>query len=132
MLEHAGATEDSVLRERDDLDREGSVVGGGGLAHGLDGADIDVRIDIHVRADGRRAVAHELREHPLGDLGARVAELASACAIVPDPALGAAFAAIGLPGEAEPRHVDVGVRVHEAGQREQAPPVDLAGAEGAI
>ncbi len=55
-VEHARPAQHAVLREGDELDREGAVVGCGRFAHGLDGAHADIGVDIHVRADGGRAV----------------------------------------------------------------------------
>ena len=131
-VEHAGPAQHAVLRERDDLDGECAVVGCRGLAHRVDRAESDVGVDVHVGADRRGAVADELVEDAPGDVGARVAELAAPLALVADAALGAALAAVRLPREPDPRHVDVGVRVHETGEGEQAPSVDLARADGVI
>ena len=131
-IEHAGATDDAVLREGDDLDDQCPLVRRGGFAHRLDRSDADIRIDVHMGADSGGAVADELRQHAFRDLGARIAEVAAAASLVADPALGAAFAGVGLPGEPEPRHVDVRMRVDEPWQGQEAPAVDLAVAGGVV
>ncbi|OJU41153.1 MAG: hypothetical protein BGN97_15480 [Microbacterium sp. 69-10] len=50
-------------------------------------------------------------------------------ALVLDAAVGAADTAVGLPRQTPPRLVDVGVGVDDAGDREQAAPVDLSGVD---
>ncbi len=115
QLEHAGATQHAVLRERDDLHRERTVVLGDRRVYRLDPTEPDPRVDVDVGADRGGAVPHELGEHAPGDLDRRDAELVTPGALVPDAALGAAFAAVRLPGKPPPRLVDVRVRVDETG-----------------
>ena len=102
QLEHAGATQHAVLRERDDLHRERTVVLGDRRVHRLDPTEPDPRVDVDVGADRGGAVPHELGEHAPGDLDRRDAELVTPGALVPDAALRAAFAAVPLPGK--PHH----------------------------
>ena len=122
QLEHAGAAQHAVLRERDDLDGERVAVVGDRLADDLDAAQAEPRVDVDVRADRGRAVAHELGEHALRDAEGRNAELVAAGALVADATLGAALAAVRLPGEPPPRLVDVRVRVDEPGEGVVIPP----------
>lgn len=129
-FENARAAEHAVLRERDDLHRQCAVVRGDGLTHDLYAAQPEPEVDVDVRADGRRPVRDELLEHIAGDRRRRHPDLVAPGALMTDPTLGAALAAIGLPRQTPPRLVDVRVRVHEPGKGQQATPVDLAGLHG--
>jgi hypothetical protein len=66
--EYAGAAQHPSCGKADDLDGQRTVVGGDGLTHGLDAAQLEPQIDVDVRADRGGAVAHELLEDVAGDL----------------------------------------------------------------
>ena len=86
--EYAGAAQHTVLREGHDLDGQRTVVGGDGLTHGLDAAQLEPQIDVDVRADRGGAVAHELLEDIAGDLCRRHPDLVAVGPLVTDAALG--------------------------------------------
>jgi len=56
-LEHAGASQHAVLRERHDRELDGAVEARGGLADRVDAPETDTRIDVDVGAHARGARA---------------------------------------------------------------------------